>query len=272
MNTLLHPQLHFRRRRPGAWSLIELTIILIVLSILCAILAPVIGRFVRNARIVRCREDVQALGICMWMFFEDTALPHFLQDGSPNPAAGAWGSRPSLLPANRVNLLVSDGHIPQVNPFLLTGPIWATAVNLAHVDFFENHITRNTPGSSPVNAYLTPLDLDKGVGSPLLGDWMFARRSSGGFNSEFAWRGPYMTGPIDPDPWGNRYASNVIYLDPLVGGDPNVVHVQGYSGWTYDCVVLSAGPDGEVDTEYSADGLTPGDDDILYTVCGNSRP
>ena len=261
-------------RRNRGWSLIELTIILIVLSILCAILAPVIGRFVRNARIIRCREDVQAIGNCMWMFMEDTALPCFLKDGSPNPAGGAGGSRPVLAASNRVNLLVSDGLIPVMNPAVNSGPNWwCWPANFAdNVDFFENHIVRNMPGGNVANAYLTPLDLDKGVGGPLGSDWMFARRSSGGFNSEFAWRGPYMTGPIDPDPWGNRYASNVIYLDPCVGGDPNNVATQGVSGWTYDCVVLSAGPDGEVDTFYSVDGLTPGDDDILYTLSANSRP
>mgnify|MGYP001436976755 CR=1 FL=1 len=259
-------------RRSRGWSLIELTIILIVLSILCAILAPVIGRFVRNARIIRCREDVQAIGNCMWMFMEDTALPCFLRDGSPNPAGGAGGSRPVLAASNRVEMLVGDGLIPVINPILATGGQWGIPLNLSSVDYFENHITRNMPGGNVANAYLTPLDLDKGVGGPLGSDWMFARRSSGGFNSEFAWRGPYMTGPIDPDPWGNRYASNVVYLDPIVGGDPNVVHVQGYSGWTYDCVVLSAGPDGEVDTEYSVDGLTPGDDDLIYTLSANSRP
>ena len=46
--------------RNRGWSLIELTIILIVLSILSAILVPVIDRYVRNAKIVRAREDVEA--------------------------------------------------------------------------------------------------------------------------------------------------------------------------------------------------------------------
>ena len=70
-------------RRVAGWSLIELTIILVVLSILSAILAPVIGRYVRNAKIVRCREDLQALGSAMLMFIEDTANSYFLLDGCP---------------------------------------------------------------------------------------------------------------------------------------------------------------------------------------------
>jgi len=98
---------------------------------------------------------------------------------------------------------------------------------------------------------------------------MFGRDESGGFNSEFAWRGPYMTGPLDPDPWGNRYACNVIYLDPRTQTENMTAYANGY---VEDTVVMSAGPDEEIDTDFDVDGLTPGDDDILYTVSANSRP
>ena len=67
------------KKRLSGWSLIELTIILVVLSILCAILAPVIGRFVRNAKMCRAREDVQAIGCAIWMCIEDTANSYFMK-------------------------------------------------------------------------------------------------------------------------------------------------------------------------------------------------
>jgi len=79
-----------------------------------------------------------------------------------------------------------------------------------------------------------------------------------------------MTAPIDPDPWGNRYAVNVGFLDPVANSaNATAATINGYEE---DVVVLSAGPDEEVDTEWAVDGLTPGDDDILYTLSGNSRP
>jgi len=263
-----------KTRRSSGWSLIELTIILVVLSILTAILAPVIGRYVRNAKVVRCREDVQALGSAMTMFIEDTANSYFLQDGSPNPARGASrtdgvnasGSAPSQSTRNRVNLLVSDGDVPEKGSD--GSSRWTFAVNFDEVDFFEYHLVTNRPGNHSSHSYRTPVHLDKGAGA-YDDDPMFARRSSGGFNSEFAWRGPYITAPIDPDPWGNRYASNVMYLDPQADTS-NRSPVD--NGFTEDVVILSAGPDEEVDTRYDVDGLTPGDDDILYTLSANSRP
>ena len=62
------------------------------------------------------------------------------------------------------------------------------------------------------------------------------------------WRGAYMNAPIDPDPWGNRYAVNVEFL----------------TGGTEDVVVFSAGPDEQVDSASTPPtGSTAGDDDLM---------
>jgi len=110
-------QMH--RSKQGGWSLIELTIILIVLSILSAILIPVVDRYVRNAKVIRAREDVSALGSAVWMFIEDTANSYYLKDGSPDPKKGAsrklgGGSAPDQWDYNAVDVLVGDGDIPEV--------------------------------------------------------------------------------------------------------------------------------------------------------------
>ncbi len=262
--------------RQGGWSLIELTIILIVLSILCAILMPVIDRYVRNAKIIRCREDVGALTCSIWMFIEDTGCEYFLKDGSPNENLGAsrilgGGSAPDQSDANRVNLLVGDGDVPELGAD--GSPAWVLKVNFSGVDFMEYHLVTNNPGNSPANRYRTPTDLGKGP-TDFPGDPMFARDESGGFNSEFAWRGPYITAPIDPDPWGNRYAANVKFLDPQADSINinSEVGTDAGNGYANDVVVLSAGPDEEVDTQIAVDGITPGDDDIFVVVSANSRP
>jgi type II secretory pathway pseudopilin PulG len=256
------------------WSLIELTIILVVLSVLCAILVPVIDRYVRNAKVVRAREDVSAIGSSIWMFIEDTANSYFLRDGSPNPALGAsrlGGSAPDQSTANRVEMLVSDGDIPELGR---DGDYrWALRVNFTDIDFLEYHLVTNRPGNFEANAYRTPTDLGKGA-TDFPSDPMFARDESGGFNSEFAWRGPYITAPVDPDPWGNRYAVNARYLDPQASSG-NTTSEDGTglgNGYEQDVVVLSAGPDEEIDTDFNIDGITPGDDDILVTISSNSRP
>ena len=251
-----------RCRGRSGWSLIELTIILICLSILSAIIAPVIGRYVRNAKVIRTREDVQAIASAIWMFIEDTGNSYFVQNGRPGRTTGMGED---LHKDSRVEMLVSDGDIPELGP---NGHnYWVRPVELARFDFLEYHLVSNRPGDNPANAYRTPRDMTS--------NGMFSRSSSGGFNSEFAWRGPYLTGPVDPDPWGNRYCVNVKYLDPKGhdNWDP-----PGMNGYERDCVVISAGPDEEIDSNYKAswpgspEGLTPGDDDIICMVSANSTP
>lgn len=70
----------------------------------------------------------------------------------------------------------------------------------------------------------------------------------------FAWRGPYID-DIAPDPWGNGYVVNAENLLPN----------QGESGY-----VLSAGPDGEINTPFEIDrtsaSTTPRGDDLLYRL------
>ncbi len=264
------------RRMTGrrAWSLIELTIILVVLAILCAILAPVIGRYVRHAKIIRCREDVQAIGSAIWMFVADTGNSFFMQDGSPDRSLGAGrsdgvntsGSAPDQSASNRVDMLVSGGDVPEIGSDGASQ--WSVAVNRKDVDFMEYHLVIYSPGNGYDKKYRTPLNLNKGADAydP---DPLFANRASGGFNSEFSWRGPYLTSPVDPDPWGNRYASNVKFLDARADTGNTT---PASNGFAEDVVVLSAGPDEEIDSAWAADGLTPGDDDLLYTVSANSRP
>ncbi len=61
---------------------------------------------------------------------------------------------------------------------------------------------------------------------------------------EFAWRGPYLTASPS-DPWGNQFIVNARWLQP--GQSPNAV-------W-----VLSAGPDGVIETTFAQPTLA-GDD------------
>lgn len=261
--------------RKRHWSLIELTIILVVLSILCAILAPVLDRYIRNAKIIRAREDVQAIGCCIWMFIEDTANSFFMVDAGgqgPDPVREHLGGDAPNQIANTVELLVGDGDVPEPHPGLAN--LWSTPIGVAagfNVEFLAAHLVFNAPG------YRTPTDLTNAGGD------MFARSESGGFNSEFAWRGPYITPPIDPDPWGNRYAANVEFLDAVANSDNTQVAIDGQGGWEGDCVVMSAGPDEEIDTLWQGtepaplglvipEATAPGDDDILYIVSANSRP
>lgn len=240
------------------WTLIELTIILVVLSIICAILAPTIGRYVHWAKINRAREDVQAIGNMMSLLLFETAMEYFHRNG--NDGNFPLGP-PAKTDANRVELLIGDGDIPDITP-AINATYWGMQwLATPGVDTIENHFTTNTPSSDPNNRYRTVIDM--------------------GIESEFAWRGPYMTAPIIADPWGNRYMSNVAFLDPRPE-DPTVVYdglpivIGNQLEWAVQpTIVLSAGPDETVDTRfYMPNGLPGGyaigNDDIGFVVSPGS--
>ncbi len=63
------------------------------------------------------------------------------------------------------------------------------------------------------------------------------------------WRGAYLRSSPGSDPWGHRYAVNVKFL-----------------GRRLDVLVLSAGPNGLVETPFEARSLRPGGDDIGVLV------
>ena len=190
-------------------SLIEVTIILLVLGIISAALAPSLLRKVRKAKVQRARADVCAVRDAIVLMLADVGPSAFLRDGSADP--GDW---------EYVSLAVGDGDIPELGPD--GSAQWTQPVNFGTVDFLGYHILSNKPGNDPAKAYED-------------------------------WKGAYMTPPIRPDPWGNRYMVNIGALAP---------------GSVYDTVVISAGPDEEIDSEFSLDGFVSGDDDIVCLVSG----
>ena len=56
--------------------------------------------------------------------------------------------------------------------------------------------------------------------------------------------------PVDSDPWGNRFAVNVQYLGPSLN----------------DVVVLSAGINEIIETDFTGNPLVVGGDDVLVVV------
>ena len=77
--------------------------------------------------------------------------------------------------------------------------------------------------------------------------------------SPFGWNGPYFSSQLMADPWGNRYAVNAALVD-LSPGAATASGQAKMAVW-----VLSAGPNGIVETPFAASILTavrPGGDDI----------
>ena len=258
-------------RREEGVTLIEASIILAVVAVLSAVLAPSVNGYIEQARQARVRGDVKTIADAINDFITDNGEHQFLIDGK-----GDFAEEPPTRPdANRVNLLVSDGDTPPYQSALgATEAFWAQPVNLTTVDTLANHLVQNTPGDDAFGdlAYRNANDIAISGGGNNID---FARADSSGFNAPYAWRGPYLRGPVDADPWGNRYAVNVAFLDPApTAALANVSTAFQADAGAYprlDVFVLSAGPDEEIDTLSAQDGAVPGDDDFIHLVSSHAK-
>jgi competence protein ComGC len=195
-------------------TLLEVIIMLTATTALVAALMPSMTETIRHAEIAAATTAMTDIQMQLLTALNDMNFKAFTIDGNKN--------------GTQVNLLVSDGDIPR--EVSVTGSAtWQGAVNNATglVDFLERHLVTNNPRGNAANAYPT------GGGNP--------------------WIGAYLDSPIDPDPWGNRYAVNGEFLG-VNGAGSN------------DCVVYSAGPDEEIDTQYAANPVVAGDDDLIVLV------
>lgn len=94
------------------------------------------------------------------------------------------------------------------------------------VDLLDRHLVTNEPAGLPSNAWRLPTSAEG-----------------------FGWRGAYLNHEVGADPWGRRFAVNV---KSLVGRN--------------EVIVLSAGPNGVVETGFEGQGLTGGGDDVVVLV------
>jgi len=198
--------------REAGISLLEVTLMLTATAALMAALAPTLTATIRNGEIAVATQAMTDIQAQVLTALADLNYNAFTIDGVKN--------------GTEVQMLVSDGDIPR--EVSGTGSAsWQQPVNntTGLVDFLERHLVTDNPRGNAANAYAPP-------------------------GNSGAWRGAYLNAPIDPDPWGNRYAVNTQYL----------------TGGNEDVVVMSAGPDEQIDTAFTANGLTAGDDDLIVLV------
>ena len=251
------------RRDARGFTLVEVTIILMVLSVLSLILLPGLGSYLRDARLARARADLVAIHEGVLRFLEDTGEGVFrcIGNGNRDTSDGGTDDPSDPDPFYTLEMLISDGDTPDRGREVGDSWRWREPWSGHPVDTLANHLVKNTPGYVESARYRTPDDIEA-YGS----ERQVAFAQLAGFGARFAWRGPYVSGRIGADPWGNRYAVNVWYLDP--GADSATYDGSGYE---FDVFVLSAGPDEEIDTPFSIDGAMPGDDDLIRVISGGSR-
>ena len=243
-------------------SLVEATIILMVLSILTAVIAPTIGDYVNDARDVKAKEDVEAIGGGVLRLVRDARQACLLLDASSA----------SCTLTNRVDVLTTDGAEPVVSAALhyLIENTAMTAGGGGAINFFgsteetaqfdtaENQLVKNTPNGAAANAYANPTTF----------------YTAGGPQAGIGWRGAYMSAPIGPDPWGNMYQANTGFLN-VVNDVAGTDEGESSGGWRHDAFVISAGRNGIIETPFADAGGTGGvannGDDVIYIMTGSTR-
>ncbi len=229
-------------RNDQGFTLVEVTIILLVLVILSTIMLPQLGNFNRLARFVVVKEDVGAICASLKKFLDEVMLP--------GPYGTPGGS--TTAPTNKIGLMFGPGTTPGINATLVnynatlgTGNIWdeaqggtfsvtpdgagSTAVSFT-ADNLINHLQINAPlgvGTLPVDRYKNTID------TPAVGPFQ-------------GWRGPYFN-EINADPWGTRYSVNTFGLHSGNLGNTDDVF------WTA-VVCISFGPNKIADTEPNMPG------------------
>jgi type II secretory pathway pseudopilin PulG len=257
-----------RLKSPQGLSLVEVTIMLLVLMLLTGVLAPSVMDFVNDARWVKVKEDCEAIGLTVARLTRDVG-----------PCLKFNGSGPCDK-ANRVDILASNG--PDVQAADLQGAAstdfsssaitpgsinWDNDSDALVGDRMENQFVTNAPG------YATPQQ-NYPASSPV------------GPAFGLGWRGGYLPSPIGPDPWGKRYLVNTAFLamasDSSNGTEMPLARVVRdmplpTSGrwWNRDVFCLSPGPNGFYETYFggctSGDGTCRGGDDFVYVISGSGR-
>ena len=253
-----------RFKGQSGMSLVEATIILLVLMLLTGVIAPSIADFVNDAKRVKVKEDCEAIGVTVARLQRDVG-ECLKFDGTKQ-----------CTKANRVDILYSDG--PDVLSTDLADEGTATYADAAVVDgilswdreleegdSMEDQFVRNFPD------FPTP-NLHQAAGIPTYDNqkpW---------FN--FGWRGAYIQSPVSWDPWGHRYLVNSAFLSVAMNAKqaaPYKGEGEMNGGWNKTVICLSAGPNGLYQTAFAqsptggSGGVNRIGDDYFYPIQGSSH-
>jgi type II secretory pathway pseudopilin PulG len=250
------------RSEPGL-SLVEATIILAVLSVLTAVIAPSIMNYVQDAQNTTAQGDVQAIGSGITQMLKDTGSRCLRTSGTTDCTI-----------ANRVDLLISGGGSDPMG-------VAATAANVTLPDSESaTTATVNWLGSGAVPAQQDLID-DQLIENDNPTPYSVASQTAGGGpRMKLGWRGAYLNGPIMADPWGIKYQVNSIFLAVATdafdtAGSPDQLQ-EGLreAGWNRDVLVLSSGSNRVVETPFggsASGGVSAVGDDVIYVIRGGTR-
>ena len=236
-------------------SLVEVTIMLLVLMTLTGVLAPSIMDFVRDAQWVKAKEDCEAIGV---------SVVRLMRDVGPCLKFNGKGSCTRI---NRADLLYSDG--PDVTPADVSGEAAAGFNGGGNTAGPLNWHTDSARGDSMEHQFVdNGGELDYPAPADLGG------YTTAGPGAGLGWRGAYLSPPVGPDPWGRRYLVNTVFLTVARDAETGSGEGQRSGGWSRDTFCISAGPNGQFETPFGGNpghGVSRRGDDLIFIISGDTR-
>jgi Tfp pilus assembly protein PilE len=234
-------------------SLVEATIILMVLALLTAVIAPSAGDYIEEARNTKAKHDVEAIGTGIVRLLRDTGLPCLSKNGSSCDKANkvevlmTGTSTTASLPTSDVTAFATSANFASAASLNWAGG--TNAVAAANRDLADNHLVTNSVSYTAAGF--------TGGGGPKFG---------------IGWRGAYLSGSIDTDPWGYAYQVNTVFAGVATDATAGTGEGALSGGWSADLKVISAGSNGNIQTAFgSAAGDVAIGDDVVYTIQGSTR-
>lgn len=174
--------------RARGLTLPEAIVTVAVVSLVAAVLAPVLSRHLADARRSRAQNEVRVIAAALATFYKDVGRWPTMD------ATGAW-RRVTTLRSAEADVVRAPGCTPAPGPeAAVRANGWDSDPARPEVDFLGNHLQDNRPGGRA--AY------------PVTGDR--------------PWRGPYLKHIVN-DPWNTPYMVSIAATDPASGIDKGFV-------------------------------------------------
>ena len=235
-------------------SLIEVTIMLLVLMLLTSVLAPSIFDFVKDAQWVKVKEDCEAIGLSVARLTRDVG-----------PCLKFKGWQPCTM-KNRVDILYSDG------PEVTHGDLGPDAIDIDSSGIHNSTLNWDWDSSRGDSMHHQFVDNGSGPAYPTPSD--LGTYTAVGPQWGLGWRGAYLSPPIGPDPWGSKYLVNTAFLSVAIDAPAGTGQGRRSGGWSHDVYCISPGPNKLYETAIAGNG-TGGvyrlGDDFIYIISGDTR-
>jgi general secretion pathway protein G len=220
------------RRGHSGFSLVEVLVAVAAAVVLAAILTPMAFTYIDDSRMARAQVDAAMVGGAMTRFFNDTKK---------------WPGQVEILAGPSIRFLavgpVTAASLPTLAPPSIGIGAGTCADGLVGVQPGETEFATASPNSvNTIN--ITPLLRIP----PPAADYP-------------NWKGPYLSADIETDPWEHVYLINVI---PLFCGE--VVTQATPGGVLGFAWIISGGPNGTVQTPFTATRVSEGSDDAGLPV------